>query len=51
MNNIVSGPELIKQYAKTLPSKPGVYRMFAKDGRLLYVGKAKSLVKRVTSYT
>lgn len=51
MNDVISGPELIKQYAKTLPSKPGVYRMFAKDGRLLYVGKAKSLVNRVTSYT
>lgn len=47
----LSGPDLIKQYAKTLPSKPGVYRMFAKDGRLLYVGKAKSLVNRVTSYS
>ncbi|MCJ8324453.1 MAG: excinuclease ABC subunit UvrC [Rhizobiales bacterium] len=51
MNDVISGPELIKQYAKTLPSKPGVYRMFAKDGRLLYVGKAKSLVNRVNSYT
>ncbi len=51
MNDVISGPELIKQYAKTLPSKPGVYRMFAADGRLLYVGKAKSLVNRVTSYS
>lgn len=51
MNDVISGPELIKQYAQTLPNKPGVYRMFAKDGRLLYVGKAKSLIKRVTSYT
>ncbi len=50
MTEITSGPELIKQYAKTLPNKPGVYRMFAKDMRLLYIGKAKSLVKRVNSY-
>lgn len=51
MNDVISGPELIKQYAQTLPNKPGVYRMFAKDGRLLYVGKAKSLIKRVMSYS
>lgn len=35
---------------KTLPDKPGIYQYFDKEGTIIYVGKAKNLRKRVTSY-
>ncbi len=46
-----TGVDIIRSYLKTLPNSPGVYRMINPSGRVLYVGKAKSLRKRVTNYT
>ena len=40
----------IKVILKTLPEKPGVYKHIDSEGQILYVGKAKNLKKRVTSY-
>ena len=46
-----TGLNYLKSQVKHLPKKPGVYRMFDADGQALYVGKAKWLSTRVTSYT
>ncbi len=40
----------ISSVIKSLPSGPGVYQYFDKDGKIIYVGKAKNLKKRVSSY-
>jgi excinuclease ABC subunit C len=44
------GAALIKDQVRRLPDSPGVYRMFGEDGEALYVGKARSLKKRVIQY-
>jgi excinuclease ABC subunit C len=46
----LKGAALIKDEVKRLPDRPGVYRMIGEDGEVLYVGKARSLKKRVVQY-
>ncbi|HHS94060.1 MAG TPA: excinuclease ABC subunit UvrC [Rhodobacterales bacterium] len=44
------GHQLIADYVKRLDGSPGVYRMLDEKGRVLYIGKAKHLNKRVANY-
>lgn len=49
--DLKQGVEVIREMVRTLPSRPGVYRMLDTRGDVLYVGKARALKNRVTNYT
>ncbi len=49
--DLETGVAAIRNVQKTLPQKPGVYRMHDVRGDILYVGKAKALRNRVANYT
>lgn len=51
LTSLQKGVATIKAVVKTLTEVPGVYRMLGKNDEVLYVGKAKNLKNRVTSYT
>ena len=46
----MNASEHVANIVKALPKAPGVYRYFDKDGTIIYVGKAKNLKNRVSSY-
>jgi excinuclease ABC subunit C len=43
-------PEVFRKIAPTIPHQPGVYKYYNADNEIIYVGKAKDLRKRVSSY-
>ncbi|MBX3566165.1 MAG: excinuclease ABC subunit UvrC [Sphingomonas sp.] len=51
MPDLDAGVSAIRNVVKTLPARPGVYRMQDARGDVLYVGKARALKNRVTNYT
>ena len=51
MPDIKHGIEIIRKNVQIAPQKSGVYRMIDKNNKVLYVGKAKNIKKRITNYT
>jgi excinuclease ABC subunit C len=48
---MLAGKDIVNKIVRTIPSKPGVYRMLDADKNIIYIGKAKNLKKRLKSYS
>lgn len=51
ITDIRQGLKILKKHIKVAPEKPGVYRMIGADEKVLYVGKAKNIKKRIVAYS
>ena len=47
---VIKNAEYIRSLVSVLPDQPGIYQYFDLSGKIIYVGKAKNLKKRVSSY-
>ena len=48
---MINAKDIINKTVKTIPNKPGVYRMLDNNGEIIYIGKAKNLRKRIKNYS
>lgn len=51
MADIKHGLSVLLKNIKIAPEKPGVYRMLGEGDKVLYVGKAKNIKKRIVAYS
>jgi excinuclease ABC subunit C len=47
---VLKNAEYLRSLVSVLPDQPGIYQYFDQSGKIIYVGKAKNLKKRVSSY-
>src|SRR5271166_3668960 len=48
--SLARGAETVREFWRHAPTRPGVYRMIGAEGEVLYVGKARSIKKRIAAY-
>ena len=50
MNTLVLGQQIIKSKINAIPNSPGIYKFLDEKNKIIYIGKAKNLPKRLLSY-